>query len=112
MKRSELMPGDKILSPLGRIMTISRNQLYTLPDEFFAHCRGVPIEDLIDKFFEKNSAGYIVKRPSATFHIEKKYCKISWYYDGAEWVPLIYWHDLQHLFRIIDQPLNLLPNER
>lgn len=104
------MPGDKILSPLGRVITVSRNQLYTLPNEFFAHCRGVPIGDLIDKFFEKNSAGYIVKR-TTTFHIVKN-CEVSWYYDGAEWVPLLYWHELQHLFKIIDQPLNLLSNEK
>lgn len=110
MNRNELMPGDKILSPLGRVMTISRNQLYNLPDEFFTHCRGVPIGDLIDKFFEKNSAGYIIK--NTTFHIAKKHTKISWYYDGAEFVPLIYWHELQHFFKIIDQPLNLLQNER
>lgn len=109
MKRSELMPGDKILSPLNRIMTISRNQLYTLPDEFFAHCRGVPIGDLIDKFFRKNSAGYIIQ--NTIFHI-KQYGKIAWYYDGAKFVPLIYWHELQHFFRIIDKPLNLLQNEK
>lgn len=109
MKRSELMPGDKILSPIGRIMTISRNQLYTLPDEFFAHCRGVPIGDLIDKFFKKNSAGYIIN--NTTFHIERK-CSKTWFYDGAEFIPLLWWHELQHLFKIIGKPLNLLPNER
>ena len=111
MNRNELMPGDKILSPLGRILTISRNQLYTLPDEFFTHCRGVPICKLIDKYFTKNSAGYLVStRGRGFYHVRKIGGK--YYYDDADSVPLDYWHELQHLLKLINIPINLLPNEK
>lgn len=111
MNRNELMPGDKILSPLGRIMTISRNQLYTLPDEFFAHCRGVPIGGLIDKYFIKNSAGYLVStRGRGFYHVRK--IGSRYYYDDADSIPLDYWHELQHLLKLINIPINLLSDEK
>ena len=108
MKRYEIQPGDIILSPTKRLIRVTVTFLKEVSDEYLAKCSGVPVKVLIDRYFEKNSAGYVIPN-SAYLHIIS-YGGLWWVEDVA--IKVLFWHQLRRILQLMNKDVKLLKKEK
>ena len=108
MNRFELQPGDIIMSPTRRLVKVTLTFLKEASDEYLAKCSGVPVKVLIDRYFERNSAGYVIP-DSAYLHIIS-YGGLWWVEDVA--IKVLFWHQLRRVLQLMRKDIKLLNKEK